>query len=74
MIGLHVEVRQTYIVVTLPGSNYMATYRKRGAYQPLAPSSYSGREGHGAPVTRAEFRARSWKLANAKAKELGWIV
>ena len=27
-----------------------------------------------APLTRAEFVARSWRLALAKARELGWIA
>jgi len=26
------------------------------------------------PITQAEFLARAWKLANDKARELGWIV
>jgi hypothetical protein len=26
------------------------------------------------PITRAQFLARAWKLANDKARELGWIV
>jgi hypothetical protein len=25
-------------------------------------------------MTQAEFNARAWKLVNAKARELGWIV
>jgi hypothetical protein len=25
------------------------------------------------PIPRAEFLARAWKLANDKARELGWI-
>ena len=26
------------------------------------------------PITRAEFLARAWKLANDKVSEVGWIV
>jgi hypothetical protein len=26
------------------------------------------------PMTAAEFLAKAWKLANDKARELGWIV
>jgi len=26
------------------------------------------------PITRAEFRARAWKLANDRARELRWIA
>jgi hypothetical protein len=25
-------------------------------------------------MTAAEFRAKAWKIANEKARELGWIV
>ena len=35
---------------------------------------HSGGEDHGAPMTQAEFHGRAWKLANDKARELGWIV
>ena len=27
-----------------------------------------------ASITIAEFHARAWRLANEKARELGWIV
>jgi hypothetical protein len=26
------------------------------------------------PLKKSEFLAKAWKLANAKARELGWIV
>ena len=34
------------------------------------PKSDDGR----VPLAQAEFLARAWKLANDKARELGWIV
>jgi hypothetical protein len=49
-------------------------YRKpdRGA-QLVARLDYFQNEQKG-PITRAEFLARAWKLANDKARELGWLV
>jgi hypothetical protein len=49
-------------------------YRKpdRGA-QLVAGLDYFQKEQKG-PITRAEFLARAWKLADDKARELGWIV
>ena len=72
---LHVEVEGVEIVVTLPGTNYAVTYYRASAFpQQLLTKSHSGREDHGAPMTQAEFHGRAWKLANDKARELGWIV
>jgi hypothetical protein len=31
-------------------------------------------DGGRVPITQAEFLERAWKLANDKARELGWIV
>jgi hypothetical protein len=72
---LHVEVQGVEIVVTLPGTNYAVTYYRAAAFpQQLLTKSHSGREDHAAPMTQAEFHGRAWKLANDKARELGWIV
>jgi len=73
-VGLSVEVRGDDIVVTLPGTSYVVTYYRATAFpQQLLTKSHSGREDQDAP-TQAEFHARAWKLANAKARKLGWIV
>jgi hypothetical protein len=72
---LHVEVQGGDIAVTLPGTDYAATYYRATSFpQQLLSKSYSGREADGAPMTRARFHARAWKLANDKARELGWIA
>ena len=63
------------IVVSLHDTSYVVTYYRAAAFpQQLLTKSHSGREDHGAPMTQAEFHARAWKLANDKARELGWIV
>ena len=74
-VGLHVDVQGDDIIVTLPGTSYLVTYYRATAFpQQLLTKSHSGREDEGAPMTQAEFHARAWKAANAKARELGWIV
>jgi hypothetical protein len=74
-VGLSVAVQGDDIVVTLPGTSYVMTYYRATAFpQQLLTKSHSGREDEGAPMTQTEFHARAWKAANAKARELGWIV
>jgi len=74
MAGLRVEVRGGDIVVTLPGTSYRAVYHKPADKPGLIATSRSGQWQLGTPMTQAEFELRSWKLANDKARELGWIV
>jgi hypothetical protein len=74
-VGLSVEVQGDDLVVSLPGTTYVVTYYRATAFpQQLLTKSHSGREGQAAPMTQAEFHARAWKAANAKARELGWIA
>jgi hypothetical protein len=72
MNKLQVEVHGDEIIVTLPGTEYVATYY-RATPQELLAKSHAGQEVERAPMSSAEFYARAWKLANAKARELGWI-
>ena len=71
---LHVEVVVGDIIVTLPGTSYAARYYKpancpqlRGKYFPLHVDRRS-------PISQATFVGKAWKLANDKARELGWIA
>ena len=74
-VGLSVEVQKDDLVVSLPGTTYVVTYYRATAFpQQLLTKSHSGREDQGAPMTQAEFHTRAWKAANAKARELWWIV
>lgn len=70
--GLVVEVIEDRILVTMPGTQFLAAYRKRQRVAALA-ADFLQDDRH-APLPRAEFVARSWRLALAKAKELGWIA
>ncbi len=72
---LYVEVLDDEIIITLPGTSYAVTYYRATAFpQRLLTKSHSGGEDHDAPMTQAEFHGRAWRLANHKARELGWIV
>ena len=74
MQHLRVEARDRDIVVTMLGTSFRVVYRKpdRGS-QLVARLDYFQNEQKG-PIARAEFLARAWKLANDKARVLGWIV
>ena len=71
---LRVEVRDQDIIVTMPETSFRVVYRKpnRGS-QLVTKLDYFQHDQKG-PITRAQFLARAWKLANDKARELGWIV
>jgi hypothetical protein len=62
----HVEVQGAEIIVTLPNTNYTVTYYKPSNSPQLLAKRFPGKD--------AEFLAHAWKLANDKARELGWIV
>jgi len=73
-LELHVEVGGGDIVVTLPGTDYSVTYFKLERAPQLLAKDISDRDDPRLPMTGAEFLAKAWKLANDKARELGWIV
>jgi hypothetical protein len=73
-LELHVEVKGGDIVVTLPGADYSVTYFKPERAPQLLAKDISDRDDPRLPMTGAEFLAKAWKLANDKARELGWIV
>jgi hypothetical protein len=69
--GLIVEMIDDQIVETMPGTLFLTAYRKRQDVALLA--SHFMRDDRHAPIARAEFIARSWRISIAKARELGWI-
>ena len=66
---LHVEVEGGGIVVTLPGTSYAVTYYKLANSPQLHGRHLPDQVDRRSPIVR-----KAWKLANAKARELGWIV
>jgi hypothetical protein len=69
---LEVRIIDDEIVVTLPGSNYSVTYYKPENASHLLAKSIADRDDPRIPMTAGEFLATAWKLANDKARELGW--
>jgi hypothetical protein len=69
--GLIVEMIDDQIIVTMPGTFFLAAYRKRQGMAALA--AHFLQDDRHAPIPRAEFVARAWRHALARAKELGWI-
>jgi len=57
----------------MPGTSLRVVYRKPHGSQ-LAQGSTIFKDQQKGPITRAEFMAKALKLANDKARELGWIV
>jgi hypothetical protein len=71
---LHAEVRDNDIIITLPGTSYAVTYYKVPNSPQLLAKSLPTKDDSRVPLTRAEFLTRAWKIANDKARELGWIA
>ena len=72
--SLHVGVWKDEILITLPGTNYTVTYHKPASSPGLLAKNFPTKDDSRVPMTQAEFLERAWKLANDKARELGWIV
>jgi hypothetical protein len=72
--GLHVEVQQGGLIVSLPGTYYTVTYHKPGKSPQLVAKSYPRKDNPRSALTSGEFLVQAWKLANDKARELGWIA
>jgi hypothetical protein len=70
---LSVEVEGRYIVITMPGSSFRASYFKSVIAPGLVQSGYMT-DDKVAVISRDDFQAFAWEAANAKARELGWII
>ena len=71
---LRAQVIDDEIVVTAPGSRYSVTYYKRENCPQLLAKGITDEDDLRFRMTAAEFLTEAWKLANDKARELGWIV
>ena len=71
---LHVEVEGEEVIVTLPGTRYAATYYKSANSPQLHSKHVPVEVDRRSPISQAAFVGKAWKLASAKARELGWIV
>ena len=72
--SLHIEVVDGEITVTLPFTSYSVTYYKPANSRHLLARKFTNKDDPQAPMTSAEFLAKAWRVANDKARELGWIV
>ncbi len=63
------------IVITMPGTNFKVAYEK-SEEGGLVARSFTARnsDSDNFKITFPRFLALAWKSANAKARELGWIV
>jgi len=70
-----VKVAGGVIVVTMPGTTFSITYEKTEENR-LVASSFHARKGldETRKVTFPKFLSLAWTAANAKARELGWII
>ena len=71
-IRLRVEADDDNIIVTLPGTTFRVIYRK--AYEGSGLLAFGVRGDEDAGISQIDFLARASRIANDKARELGWIV
>ena len=68
------SVNADEIVVTVPFTSYTVTYYKPDNSPQLLARKFPSKDDSSVPITQAEFLAQAWRLANAKARELGWVA
>jgi hypothetical protein len=71
---LRVAVQGSEIVVTASDSDYVITYHKPANSPQLLARSFPRKEDRRVSMTLADFLTSAYKLANDKARELGWIA
>jgi hypothetical protein len=71
---LRVEVEGEDIMVTLPGTRYAVTYCKSTDSRQLQGKHFPEHVDRRSPISQAAFVGKAWRLANDKARELGWII
>jgi hypothetical protein len=71
---LVIDVLGGNLRVSLAGSNFAVTYHKPRNSRQLLARSLPTKEDRHASITQGEFLALAWRVANDKARELGWIV
>jgi hypothetical protein len=70
-IGLRVTVRDEAITVTQPGTWFTVTYRKLTDLPELIATNVV--DDRRVALKKADFLVRASRIANNKARELGWI-
>lgn len=70
---LKAELEDERIVVTMPGTLFKSTYLM-SPDEPKLIQAPAVAVDKAAEISSKEFEVLAWEIANAKAKELGWIV
>ena len=68
---LRVEVEDDTLMVTLPGTTFHVIYRKTTDTPGLV--QFAVQADRSAGISEADFLARARRVANDKARELGWM-
>ena len=71
---LGVQVIDEEINVSLPGYSYSVIYYKPDNSPQLLAKRFPDRDDLRIEMKQSEFLTQAWRLANQKARELGWIV
>lgn len=71
---LRVAVQGSEIVVSASGTDYVMKYHKPANSPQLLVRSFPRKEDRSVSMTLADFLTAAHKLANEKARELGWIA
>lgn len=71
---LEIDVREDEIAVTMPRTNYRASYYKPANSARLCGRTLPVKSDPHAPICQAKFVAHAWQAANDKARELRWIA
>jgi hypothetical protein len=70
---LCVDVQGSEIVITASDSDYMMTYHKAANSPRLLAKNFPRKENRRVSMILAGFLTAAYKLANDKARALGWI-
>jgi hypothetical protein len=71
---LRVQVIDDEIIVSLPGYSYSVVYYKPDNSPQLLARRFPDRDDLRIEMKQSEFLAEAWRLANEKARKLGWIA
>jgi hypothetical protein len=71
---LRLAVKGNEIVVTASDTDYVMTYHKPANSLQLLARRFPRKEDRRVSMTLADFLTTACKLANDKARELGWIA
>ena len=74
LADIYLDVRGGDIIVDLPGDELHCHLYKPAVSRQLLAAYPPAKDDVRTGLTQAQFLARAWRLANDKARELGWIA